>query len=250
MSTTQQVPTITWNQITDGDNGSYNTTPLTDNNTISYGAVQAGEYSKVICVRPSFNADGYIGKVKFWLQNYQAKNDQQANTSIDITDNTTGEGWLMKYYVSSTFIPLSVMNGYSQIRTATGQISTTITGYHPSVWQQYESSSSSNVQIPMQPIPIAKNATNTAYPSSFSEMKNFYSEKGWQDLFSNTQFSYAYGGRMGDERNCNITLQTDGDSFPFVYLSIKPPTSASAGNWNNFACRLSFLWPWDTTIQE
>lgn len=256
-------PTITWKLVIDSDSSGTGNTEIdlagtTYNNILNYGAVEAGNYSKVICVRPYVSQT--VGNVKFWWQTYKTNvlvgGSSTTLPTGGMCDNTTSSGWTMKYYVSSSYIKLSYFNGDNNsllTNTNTGGTVTLqdSTQYKRSVW---EDSGATGGYYPMQPIPIAITEAG-AYPTSLTAMRTRYTDLGWGIATGSGGFGtdcanigdIAIGGILNtDEFWCNIAQSMDSVNVPspYIYLAIKPPTDATAGIWSGFAARLSYLWPW------
>lgn len=255
-------PTITWKLVLDAEGSGSNTevdlNSSTYNNVLNYGAVEAGNYSKVVCVRPYVSQ--VVGNVKFWWQTY--KNNVQVGGSAatnlpsgGMCDNTTNKGWTTKYYVTNNYIKLSYFNGENFTKlTSTNSGTITLTNaseYKRSVWEE---TGASGEYYPMQPIPIAMTEAG-AYPTSLTEMRTRYTDLGWGIDTSSGGFgtncenitSIAIGGALNTgEYWCNVSQKMDNANSPapYIYLAVKPPTEADAGVWTGFAARLSYLWPW------
>lgn len=255
-------PTITWKLVIDSEGSSGNTevdlNSSTYNNVLNYGAVEAGNYSKVVCVRPYVSQ--VVGNVKFWWQTYKTNVQIGGSTPSTLPangmcDNTGGKGWTMKYYVTENYIKLSYLNGDNNLlftSTNQGTISpTNATEYKRSVW---ESSDASGAYYPMQPIPLAMSESG-AYPTTLTAMRTRYTDLGWGIATSSGGFGtnceyitdVAIGGVLNTgEYWCNVSQKMDNANSPapYIYLAVKPPLEAEAGVWTGFACRLSYLWPW------
>ena len=262
-------------------------------NVVDYDAVQAGNYSNVICIRPQFSATSTstsIGKVRFWWYNTQATLSGQNGSST----NLPAAGWAMKYYVSqcnepmnsNVTISLSSMDtrrqnaakmlqffetsdGYLSKNAATTQAGikqsesngTTFTctstsnqgKYFRSVWQ---STQDRNTYVCMQPIPFFQGSKFTDQIGEIQQFNSNYADKNWRALLfnnsdtnNNTLLKYSVGGALNEE-GCNIVKQVNSnDDFPFIFLTIKPPTDAEAGTWSGFSCRMSFIWPYNSSSQ-
>lgn len=255
-------PTITWKLVLDSTNPSGNTevdlNGATYNNVLNYGAVEAGNYSKVVCVKPYVSQ--VVGNVKFWWQTYKTNVQVGGSTATlptgGMCDNTSGKGWMMKYYVANNYVKLSYFNGDNNL-----VLTTTNTGakvslqnaseYKRSVW---ESAGATGDYYPMQPIPISVTEAG-AYPTSITAMKTRYTNLGWGISTGEGGFGdncqnigdVAIGGALNTgEYWCNIaqTMDSTNQPAPYIYLAVKPPTEADAGVWSGFAARLSYLWPW------
>lgn len=273
-------PSIKWVKYTVSSGGGTTTAvanDLSSNNTVDYDAVQAGNYSNIMCVRPQFSAnEANIGKVRFWWADYNGK------ISGDSTQvSLPGTGWKMKYYVSHCTTQtgvgtqvsvestqklinvakmLSTLSQYKTVvttgKTFTPQSWSSETKYYKSVWQNV----TDTTYISMQPIPFFKdnvfgNATKQATTFSSVHTGDYSDWKG--NLFGAATSAdgaqllyYSVGGVLNtDGTGCNmvdyvIADGKGGERFPFIFLTICPPSTASAGTWSGFSCRMSFVWPY------
>lgn len=281
-------PSIKWVKYTVSSSGGTTTAvanDLSSNNTVDYDAVQAGNYSNIMCVRPQFSASAAnIGKVRFWWADYNGK------ISGDSTQvSLPGTGWKMKYYVShcttqtsvgtqgsgeSTQKLINVAKMLSTLqqyktdvtkgKTFTPQNWSSETKYYKSVWQNM----TDTTYISMQPIPFFK---DNKFVDAAKQVETFdivytgeYSD--WQGNLFNATVSgndtekkakkaqllyYSVGGVLNDTgKGCNMVdyVPADdkgGERFPFIFLTICPPSTASAGTWSGFSCRMSFVWPYN-----
>ena len=281
-STTQ--PTIIWKQYTLVDNGLSQGQTLSGN-TVDYNAVQAGQYSPAICVRPQFSdstTSGAIGSVRLWWSTYSAKNP--SNSDVDLPSN----GWVLKYYITDctasqhgdTTANLAITTRCAKMlkylsasdrvtKVATGKTFTVGTGtgnvsfdsnqwtWCKSVWQ----GSTDNTSVSMQPVPFsgykdtqAQHVTefSTRYGGGTSWLTTVFgldSSASTSDLLY-----YAVGGVLsGSSYKCNVkgyvnSNDTDTNNntsgFPYIFFTIKAPTTADAGTWSGWACRISYIWPY------
>ena len=272
-------PTITWKQykldgLTQG-------TTL-NGNTVDYQAVEAGQYSPAICVRPQFSNNvsesGAIGSVRLWWSTTTA-NGPNGQDSVSLP----AEKWVLKYYVSDCTQSLfgdntsenatqrwSKMLSYlsSSDRVLNVASDKTFTGdnfpnnnvnwtWCRSVWQ----SKQDNTAISMQPVPF------TGYKDTVKEHEDQYNTKYNGNTWVTTVFGrasdttytpgslldYAAGGILTDQYKCNIkgyvnannTDESQGaQGFPYIFFTIKAPTDAAAGTWSGWACRISYIWPY------
>lgn len=274
-------PSIKWVKYTVSSSGGTTTAvanDLSSNNTVDYDAVQAGNYSNIMCVRPQFSSanEANIGKVRFWWADYNGKISGDS-TQIPLP----GYGWKMKYYVSHCTTQtgvgtqgsvestqklinvakmLSTLSQYKTVVTTGKTFNrpnwSSETKYYKSVWQNDIDYAA---YVSMQPIPFFKdnvfgNASKQA--TTFSSVHTGeYSD--WQGNLFNASGTngdqllyYSVGGALNDNGNgCNMVnyVEADGkggEMFPFIFLTICPPSTASAGTWSGFSCRMSFVWPY------
>lgn len=277
-STTQ--PTIVWKQYKIGQNDALTDGQTLNGNTVDYQAVQAGQYSPAICVRPQFSTtdanSGAIGSVRLWWST------TDANDPSGASKNLPANRWVLKYYVTdcdtgiagNTATSLTVkqrcvrMLKYlsSSDRVAKVAGGRTFTNsdipnnvaqwtWCRSVWQ----SSSDNTCISMQPVPF------TGYKDSIAQHESQYQTKydgtTWistvfdmaadSSYTSGTLMDYAAGGILTQTYKCNVKGYVNGNEsdattsgFPYIFFTIKAPTDAAAGTWSGWACRISYIWPY------
>ena len=285
-------PSITWYQYTQGTSttniGNANvpiaTASSISGNVVDFDAVQAGNYSNVICVRPQFvtgsnNVTTNIGKVRFWWSDIQATSPE-SNSNVNLPNS----GWVMKYYVSncdnglystsgssdSNRSNIQLANVYRMLtifnseefgktsRSGNGANSDTSSpaGYSTSVWQ---TTSDNNRGVYMQPIPILNSNVWSGASTENQILSNSTTGYGssWPSVIFGIQsatetaarvelLKYAVGGGLNiTGQGCNIAdAVSSNDDFPFIFLSIRPQAQASAGTWSQFSCRMSFIWPY------
>lgn len=140
------------------------------------------------------------------------------------------------------------------------------TYYCRSTWQN---ATDKDNYVCMQPVPFFTNTT-TGFTSAGKsddtgggEIDNFKDSNhygtGWIEktfgsgnpnkVDGKSLLYYSVGGALNEDgKGCNLTSQvTTVDGFPYIFLTIRPPTTADAGVWSGFSCRLSFVWPWTST---
>ena len=284
MATATQ-PTIVWKQykLTSGGDGLTQGTTL-NGNTVDYQAVEAGQYSPAICVRPQFSNNvsdsGAIGSVRLWWSTTTANNPSNQTVTLP------AQKWVLKYYVSdctqSLFGDKSSQNSVQRCAkmlsylSSSDRVSKVATDktfnsaeisnnnanwtWCRSVWQ----SNDDNTAISMQPVPF------TGYKDTVKEHEVQYSAKYNGNTWVTTVFGrasdqtyedgslmdYAAGGILTSQYKCNVKGYVNGNNteitngsvttsgFPYLFFTIKAPTDAAAGTWTGWACRISYIWPY------
>lgn len=267
-------PTIEWVQWTMGETTNTVKDIELANNTVTYDAVQAGYYSNAICVQPRFssNADD-IGSVRIWWSDYQGA----------VSGNTTEQslpatGWVLKYYVTdctyrvkgetlasatttiNLYGMLKFLTNNSKVQKVTQCASTISTDIDSSfeanqcwcrsTWQGDSDASF----LPLQPLPF-DGYLNTvdAYEGSFAQK---YATTDWKRIvFGDTAstLNWAIGGNLYTSNKCNVVKYVNGKNskqFPYIFFSIQPPSTANAGTWSGWACRISYIWPYSIPTTE
>mgnify|MGYP003301643526 CR=1 FL=1 len=50
---------------------------------------------------------------------------------------------------------------------------------------------------------------------------------------------------------CNVAeYVTPTNGFPYIFFTIKAPTTADAGTWSGWACRISYIWPYTPSTTQ
>lgn len=287
-TTTQTQPTIVWKQYKLID-GTLTVNDSMNGNTVDYQAVQAGQYSPAICVRPQFdnaNTTTTIGSIRLWWSTYHAKDPSGSTTLADLP----GTGWVLKYYISDCnqirygdasgettgetnahrcAKMLQFLSSSERVESVATDVTFTPNdidalasnqqgmGWCPSIWQ---SESQKDIGVSMQPVPFS------GYKETISQHEKEYETRYGSTSWVNTVFGrqdinytqgtlmkYAAGGTLFETGcKCNVKAWVnandngvDGTSgFPYIFFTIKAPTSALAGTWSGWACRISYIWPY------
>lgn len=282
MATTTQ-PTIIWKQYKIGTDDKLTAGQTLNGNTVDYQAVQAGQYSPAICVRPQFSTDdsnsGSIGSVRLWWSTTTASDPSGGNLDLP------SYKWVLKYFVSdcdeiiygdkSTTTSndqrcvkmlkfLSSSERVTKVATgrtfAASEIANNVTGWAwcKSVWEN-SNAVSTTTGISMQPVPFS------GYKDSIAQHESQYQTKYSGTTWISTVFGmaadatytsgqlmdYAAGGVLTSTYKCNVKGFVNGNNssdtisgFPYIFFTIKAPTDAAAGTWSGWACRISYIWPY------
>ena len=267
-------PTIKWVQCVLNNSGQVTQNDL-GNNTVDYQAVQAGQYSNMICVRPQFNDNNthQIGKIRMWWNSDVATTKPVTSTG---DYKLTSNGWIVKYYISMCDSYLPNMQGNnsanasracaSMLRyvndnelnknavTSTRLInaSTSISGaqdwcWCKATWQE----SNDNTKIAMQVVPLNWSDANrqaVTYASAYGQTNNstfwsqFYGSDGGSS--TSTMLSFSVGGTLYSKQ-CNVSQYVSSNAeFPYIFFAIKAPATVQAGTWGGWNFRLSYIWPY------
>lgn len=270
-------PVIKWYQCRLNENANDVVEGQLGTNTVDYGAIQAGKYSNVICVRPHFDSQTSIGKIRLWWTNYSASDPNST------TVNLPASQWVVKYYVSdcetydnnmsgnmaSSATPgqrcasmLNYANSTQQNRdkvTTTKQIDATITGAYSWGWCKSTWQNDTATKIAMQPVPFSW--TTVAAQANVYQQR--YQTSGWKDVVytsasgsdSSTLLNYSMGGVL-HAADCNVKEFVDSNTagnagghsgFPYIFFTVKAPSTATAGTWSGWAFRMSYIWPYNTS---
>lgn len=246
MATTTQ-PTIIWKQYKIGTDDKLTEGQTLNGNIVDYQAVQAGQYSPAICVRPQFSTNdsnsGSIGSVRLWWSTTTASNPSGGNTDLPANQ------WVLKYFVSdcdeviygdkSTTTTnaqrcakmLNYLSSSERVNTVamgrtfkTDDIVNNVNGWAwcKSVWEN-STAVSTTVGVSMQPVPF------TGYKSSIAQYEEQYETKygvkqgskiwlstvfGITDGSSykpGTLMNYAAGGVLYSTYKCNVKGYVNGN---------------------------------------
>lgn len=286
-------PSIVWHQykILDSASGITASGSSLNNNTVDYNAVQAGQYSPVICVRPQFTGgsteDNKIGSVRLWWSTTTASTYPGQSTTKPTKDLPMA-GWILKYYVSNCKDVIvgesnlasddqrcGRMLNYLQNQSNVGIVATGKTFTFPNnsldttkycwckpTWQEdssTQSSTQSSTHISFQPVPFysykesvkqQQDEYNTKYGAAWKSTVFGVTDTNTGDYSDGNALSYAVGGALFSATGgkCNIKKQVaDNSQFPYIFFTIKAPTNAEAGTWSGWACRISYIWPYNAS---
>lgn len=205
-----------------------------------------------------------------WVMKYYVSYcDRDRTGSTDLTDTGTDYQPRMSELFAKPQVKMALtQNQILATKDESSLSSFSLSTYYcKSTWQ----SSDDNNYVCMQPVPFFTSGqtgfthAGESSGSSFvgGEIYNFSDSthygKDWVErvfgssnpnkVSGKSELYYSVGGVLnGDGKGCNLTEQvTVAESFPYIFLTIKPPTDADAGVWSGFSCRLSFVWPWTST---
>lgn len=273
-------PTIKWSQVKI-NNDTLSEIQL-ENNTVTYDAVQAGLYSNAICVKPKFAGTGDdIGCVRIWWSDYKGKlSDGSEQSSLPgtgwvlkyyVTDCKTvqaGENSSTNDATKNCYNMLNFLSNSQNVQkvTACGNtVQLTVNGEKQidfgenQCWcQSTWGGGTAETIVAMQPLPFNGYLTSLQDYASVFAQSDKYGNQWYTKIFSvhdgnYNLLNYAAGGTLYSSDKCNVINYVHGTQnssknttdFPYIFFSIKPPQDASAGTWSGWACRISYIWPFD-----
>lgn len=112
--------------------------------------------------------------------------------------------------------------------------------------------------VAMQPLPFNGYLTSLSdYVNVFAQSDK-YGSQWYTQIFSvhsasNDLLQFAAGGNLYSSNKCNVinyvhgtqNISNNTTDFPYIFFSIKPPQDATAGTWSGWACRISYIWPFN-----
>lgn len=257
------------------------------NNTVDYDAVQAGSYSNVMCVRPQFSSTSQIqpiGKLRFWwygiggsingtshtslpnqgwvMKYYVTDCSTECSSASDPADSSITVETRMQNvaYMLNSFANATIKTQATKGKTFNDSTSNRVTfgdkqAYYKSTWQQ---PTTQNLYVAMQPIPFFQSGfCNAAQQNQTFQNNTHYNTSTWMDIVfqgggvtnnNGEALNYSVGGVLNSQYSCNLVASVSNQQdFPFIFLTVKPPSNAEAGTWSSFSCRLSFIWPYSTS---